>query len=178
MSGKPYRPEVDDRVRVRGSDKEWIVLTKPKAAAPYVVGPADGGTGRRLVTASECEPWTDAHTPAEEAPRFSPAEIEAALGKPRAAPTWVEPVLDELVGDWLTEWERQPAVLHGVELAASLAALVASRWVLLDADAERIAELAACARSDPRPQAIATLAGVVLPLGLQRLQEQQEQQPT
>ena len=173
MSVKPYRPAVTDQVRVRGSDEKWVVLKAPQVGG-FVVGPADGGSMRRLVSASECELWSDA--PAE-APWPSSAEIEAAIGgKPRPAPRWAGQVLDELLADWRAAWDQQPEVLHGVELAASLAALVSARWVLA-ADPDLVAELAVDLHSDARPQAIATLAGVVLPFGLKQLQQEQ-QHPT
>lgn len=173
MSEKTYRPEGHDRVRVRGSEEPWVVL-KASPVGGYILGAADGGSMRRIVAGSDCEPWSDAPAVAD-APRFSREQIETALGgKPRPAPRWAMQVLDELLGEWRAAWDLQPEPLRGIELAANLAATVAAGWVLT-ADPVRVAELAVDLHSDPRPQAIGTLAGVVLPCGLRQLQQEQQQ---
>jgi len=165
MSDKPYRPEVDDRVRLRGSDDEWIVLRRPVTGG-YVVGPADGGSMRRIVASTDIEPWQQA----DDAPPFSREEIEAALGgPPRLPPPWVMQVIDDLVAEWRAAWESQPTMLRGIELAANLASRCAARWTLA-ADPALLAELVGEQDEDLRPLAIGTLAGVVLPVALQQVQ--------
>jgi hypothetical protein len=169
MSDKPYRPELDERVRLRESEDAWIVLRRPVTGG-YVVGPADGGSMRRIVASTDIEPW-QTHAP-DDAPPFSREEIEAALGgPPRVPPPWVMQVIDDLVAEWRAAWERQPAMLRGIELAANLASRLAARWVLA-ADPDLLAELLGEEDEDPRPLAIGTLAGVVLPVALQQVQPQ------
>lgn len=169
-----YRPEIGARVRVRGSDEPWEVKRRPHVGG-YVVGPAGGGTLRRIVSAGDLEPWID-EAPTEEAPPFTAEEIEEALGAPVRAPEWVVEVIDQLLAEWRASWSKQPAPLRGIELAANLAAVVVSAWVLT-ADPARLAELAADPDRDPRPQAIGALVGVVLPVALQQQQEPEPRTP-
>ncbi|MDC0719947.1 hypothetical protein [Nannocystis bainbridge] len=171
MSEKPFAPGEGQAVRLGG--KKWVV-GKRNPTGGFVIRPAAGDGPPRIAAAKEMAAWTD--DAVDDAPQFSPQEIEAALGRPvRLPPEWVTQVIDDLLAEWRAAWAAQPVMLRGIELGANLAAAIAARWVL-EADPARLAELAGeeYEREDPRPLAIGILTGVVLPVGLQQVQREPE----